>query len=143
MSAMYIARQDARFGKDTPSSFAAYNGGPGGVTHPHAMEYAASAFPGTKLTDKDFVGAGTATPTGLIHAGTQGGPTGFLRYVVNRAPSGMPMSDAWRHAESLLVNAFLERGDLAGAQHAKDWVLQMSPDASGTGRTHDTDTRQS
>jgi hypothetical protein len=38
----------------------------------------------------------------------------------------MPVSDVWRKAESSLVQAFVERGDLTGAQHARDFVLQMS-----------------
>jgi soluble lytic murein transglycosylase-like protein len=126
MGARYIAEQDARFGRNSPSSFAAYNGGPGGVNGDRARAYAASAFPGTSLSSRDFVGQGSMTPRGLVDAGTQGGPTGFLRYVVNTAPAGMPMSDAWRHAESLLVSSFLERGDMAGAQHAQDFVAQMS-----------------
>jgi hypothetical protein len=122
----YIAQQDARFGQNSPSSFAAYNGGPGGVKGEKAQQYAVSAFPGTQVGQKDFLGEGSMTPHGLVHAGTQGGPDAFLRYAVDTAPAGMPVSDVWRHAEALLVGAFAEKGDLAGAQHAKDWVFQMS-----------------
>jgi soluble lytic murein transglycosylase-like protein len=126
MGAQYIAKMDAQFGKNSPSSFAAYYGGPGGIKGEKTQQYAASAFPGAQVSSKDFVGQGSMTAPGLVQAGTQGGPDGFLRYAVDTAPAGMPMSDAWRHAEALLVGAFVGKGDMAGAQHAKDWVFQMS-----------------
>jgi hypothetical protein len=126
MAARYIRKMDGLFGKNSPSSFAAYNGGPGGVNGEHAREYSKSAFPTANLSDKDFVGKGTMTAPGLVHAGVNGGPDGFFSYMVNTAPAGMPVTDAWRHAEGMLVTSFLMRGDLAGAQHAQDWVAQMA-----------------
>ena len=125
IGARYIAQMDARFGRNSPSSFAAYNGGPGGVRSSKAQAYAQSAFPRTHLKASDFVGEGSTTPSGLVQAGSQG-PDQFLRYVVETAPAGMPVSDAWRHAEALLVGAYLEKGDLTGAQHARDFIMQMS-----------------
>jgi hypothetical protein len=35
-----------------------------------------------------------------------------------------PLSDAWQHAEALLTRAFLNRGDIDGAQRAHDFVWQ-------------------
>jgi hypothetical protein len=126
MAAQYVAKNDALFGKNSPSSFAAYNGGPNGVHSAKAQAYAMSAFPGAKIKPSDFTGDGSTTPRGLVNAGVQGGPDAFFKYAVDTAPRGMPVSDVWRHAEAMLVGAFLQKGDIAGAQHARDFVLQMS-----------------
>jgi hypothetical protein len=37
-----------------------------------------------------------------------------------------PLSDAWQHAEGSLTTAFLERGDIAGTQLARDYVWQAA-----------------
>lgn len=126
MGARYIAQMDSLYGQNSPSSFAAYNGGPNGVKNQKAQAYAASAFPGSHLKGDSFLGEGSMSPRGLIQAGSKGGPDEFLRYAVDTAPRGMPVTDVWRRAEALLVSSYLERGDVAGAQHARDFVLQMS-----------------
>jgi len=138
VAARYIHQLDGLYGPDTPSSVAAYFGGPGSVNaiaadpggaakaHPKTLAYAQSAFPGAQIGPQSFVGGGSMTPRNIVDAGTKGGPTGLITYIANAAPRGMPMSDAWQHAETKLEEAFLGRGDIVGAQHARDWILQQS-----------------
>lgn len=123
MSALYMRDLDAKYGKDSFASVAHYNG-----SGPAAAAYARKLMPTAPESDEMqlHAGDGSTTPQGLVQAGVQGGPDGFLRYVVQTAPKGLPVSDAWRHAEALLVNAFIQKGDIAGAQHARDFVFQMS-----------------
>lgn len=138
LGAQYIRMGDDRFGKDTPSSVAMYHGGPGSAidianhpdmadaNHPKTMDYVRNVMGGSNVDPKGFTGDTHITPRGLVLAGSQGGPDGFLRYISQASPQGMPLTDAWQHAEGSLTRAFLERGDIAGAQHARDYVLQMS-----------------
>src|SRR5688572_29239932 len=63
---------------------------------------------------------------GVAPAAAQGGPGGVLRYMVQSAPNTMPMSDKWRHVESLMVQAAIMRGDFAGARAARDFVKSMA-----------------
>jgi hypothetical protein len=122
--ALYMRDLDAKHGKDSFMSVMRYNG-----SGPKAVAYAKSLFPGQALNEDELTASGrdgSATPRGLYDAAKKDGPDGFLRYVVQTAPSGMPLSDAWRHAEALLVNAMISKGDMAGAQHARDFVFQLS-----------------
>lgn len=138
ISANYIRYLDNQYGRDSVSSVAGYQGGEGSVNdiaahpnqawqnHPKTMKYAQNAFAGSQVGPQQFTGGGNMTPRGLVQAGVNGGPDGFISYAVNSAPSGMPLTDVWQHAEGMLTRAFLEKGDIAGAQHARDYVLQMS-----------------
>jgi hypothetical protein len=126
MAGMYINKLDGKFGQDSFKSIARYNG-----SGPHAIDYARRL---TGLGGKDFdpshygytADSDSAMNTkGLVAAGSRG-PDQFLNYAVQTAPPGMPMSDVWRTAEANLVEAFMRKGDIAGAQHARDFVLQLS-----------------
>lgn len=123
MAATYMRDLDNRFGKDSFASVAHYNG-----SGPKAVAYARRMMPGAPDSAEMTMHAkpGTMTPTGLVKAGVSGGPDGFFQYAVQNAPAGTAPSDVWRQAEATLVQAFIERGDIAGAQHARDFVLQQS-----------------
>lgn len=124
MSALLMKDLDGRWGKDSLLSVAHYNG-----SGPRAIAYGKSAFPTGQFNDDTLAKmaqGGSMTPRGLVEAGVQGGPDAFARYMTETAPAGMPMTDQWRHAEDLLSKAFLQKGDIEGAQHARDYVLQMS-----------------
>ncbi len=124
LAGLLVKKLDARYGQDSPASIAAYNGNP---RLDATQAYARKMLLGD-VGAKDFATAGDSamTPQGLVQSGVQGGPTGFLRYMSQTAPKGMPVSDQWNHAEDLLTSAFIAKGDLAGAQHARDFILQMS-----------------
>lgn len=138
LGARYIHYLDSRYGKDSPSSVGAYQGGEGSIEdiaahpdqaaqrHPNTMSYTRSAFVGSPISGGSFIGAGSMTPKGIVDAAVQGGPDGYLRYVTQTAPRGMPMGDAMRQAESTLMGWAAARGDYAGMQHAKDFILQLS-----------------
>lgn len=132
---------DNKYGRDSVSSVAAYQGGQGSANdiannpdaamrnHPQTMAYAQKMFPGYDINGGHFNSGNTVDPKAAVQAGTAGGPDGFLKYIVN-ASGGAPMTDAWQGAEGSLVKAFLMKGDIAGAQHARDFVLQMSHQGS-------------
>lgn len=123
MSALYMRDLDNKYGKDSFASVAHYNGsGPAAATYARGIMPTAPQSAELDLHAKP----GSMTPQGLVQAGSQGGPDAFFRYAVQTAPAGMPTSDVWRQAEATLVGAMIERGDIAGAQHARDFVLQMS-----------------
>lgn len=120
-----IHHLDARYGRNTPASIAGYNGSP---NNPKAQMYASRILMNAKFKPEDFATASDShmTPQGIVQSAVQGGPVGALQYMAQTAPAGMPLSDVWNHAEGMLVQAFLERGDIAGAQHARDFILQLS-----------------
>jgi hypothetical protein len=126
MAAMYINKLDAKYGQDSINSVRHYNG-----SGPKSWEYAQQLFPGAKfdtktVSENEMQGRGGKMNAGdLVKAGNQG-PTAFLSYATSAAPAGFNTSDTWRQAEATLVQAFLRKGDLAGAQHARDFVLQLS-----------------
>lgn len=138
LAGRYIHYLDGRYGKDSPSSVGAYQGGEGSIDdiaahpdtaaqrHPNTMAYVKAAFAGSGVDGKNFVGASSMTPNGIVDAASQGGPDGFLRYISQSAPRGMPMGDAMRQAEATLVGWAAARGDYAGMQHARDYMLQLS-----------------
>lgn len=136
-----IRSLDDQFGKDSVSSVMAYQGGAGSANdiaanpdqadahHPNTMAYARSMFPGYDIGGKSATPGGKVDPSELVKNGVQQGPDGLLKYVVQSAP-GMNMTDAWQHAEGSLVRAFAMKGDMVGAQHARDFMLQMSHQGS-------------
>lgn len=143
LGARYIRMGDDNYGKDTRASVAFYHGGPGSVDdiaahpdqayqrHPATMSYVDKITPGFS-GGQDITGhtGSTVTPQGLVQAGTQGGPNGFLQYIASSSPDSMTMTDKWQHAEALGVRYFLMKGDVVGAQHMRDFVLQMSHNGS-------------
>ena len=138
LAGRYINTLDSRFGKDSPSSVGAYQGGVGSAAdiaahpdramqdHPRTMAYAQSAFPGQSVTPGHFTGPMDMDAKTLANSANQG-PEGFLRYVAQTAQqSGTTMTDAMRAAEATLVGFAASRGDIAGMQHARDFVLQVA-----------------
>jgi Transglycosylase SLT domain len=141
IGAKVIRGLDDKYGRDSVSSVMAYQGGTGSVddiaknpdaaerNHPTTMAYARKMFPGYDIGGSSATPGGNVDPKQAVQSGVQGGPDGFMKYIVQASP-GMPMTDAWQHAEGSLVKAFLMKGDLEGAQHARDFVLQMSHQGS-------------
>lgn len=99
--------------------------GGGGSSNPRALQLASA---GASDSDEpiQLTGSGSMTPQGIIRSATQGGPQGFMQYMVQNGPQGMGMTDLWRHAEASLVSSFILKGDMEGAQHARDFILQLS-----------------
>ena len=143
MAARHIRQLDGEFGKDSVASMAAYQGGRGSVrdivahpeqaeqAHPRTFAYARDGFVNHHVTPADFTGGTSGGSSqedaqNLIRAGSQGGPDGFLRQAMATAPRGMGPSDVFRNAEMKLSSLFAMRGDVAGMQHVRDWVTQMS-----------------
>lgn len=54
-----------------------------------------------------------------------GGPQGGMSYMVANAPRGMSTNDMWAHVDGLLQKAFIIKGDMVGAQRAREYVFQM------------------
>jgi hypothetical protein len=48
-----------------------------------------------------------------------------MSYMVNNAPQGMSTNDMWAHADAALARAYILRGDMQGAMHAREYVFQM------------------
>jgi soluble lytic murein transglycosylase-like protein len=133
LAGLYSRQLDADYGKDSVNSIRHYNGSGSGTWDYMQKNHSGYKILGDFQYDPQTVAAvekqargGSTNAKGLVESGVKGGPEGFLRYSVQTAPSGMPLTDVWRHAEDALVRMFLIKGDLAGAQHAKDFVLQMS-----------------
>lgn len=120
LAGVFINQLDGRYGKDTPASVARYNG-----SGPKARAYARRIL-GDSVPDSAFnVGESKVTLKGMMKAAGQGADDA-LRYVVQATPPNMTMTDKWRNVEAMLVGAFIRKGDMNGAQHARDFVLQMS-----------------
>ena len=143
LGAAYIRMNEDKYGVGTPLRSFAYQSGPGKADNLAADPSLASKFPeGMKYTNAmhgnanidpaSFSAQGNSqvTPRGLVLAGTQGGPSGFLSYIAQAKPQNMTMSDAWQHAEGELTEMFVRRGDMAGAQKAQDFVFNMSHQGS-------------
>lgn len=139
LAAQRIQLANSHYGQGTPASWVAYMRGEGAVQrewsvdldkalrdNPIVAKSLATAFPGVKLAQAMFPQGGPVNAQAVVQAGTQGGPDAFLKTMVATGPQGMPMTDLWRNAEGALVKAALMRGDLQGAMHAQDFVLQMS-----------------
>jgi hypothetical protein len=130
LAAALVRELDGRFGADSINSIRAYNGGPKGINNPKTAEYARKFFGSNTI---DIAGAEQAAasgskfqPRGFFEAAREGGPPEALRYIVKNSPRGMGMSDAWQHAQSVMVYGALQMGDLEGAQKAQDFVMQQA-----------------
>ena len=141
LAAIKIRQDDARNGRDMPASIGAYQGGQGSVDaiahgqgqyHPGTVAYMVKAFPGQHLSATNLLPGIDVDPKALVQAGVQGGPDGFLHFIAQQGSPGQPMTDKWRAAENALSYAALARGDIEGASHARDYVLQMSQQGTST-----------
>jgi hypothetical protein len=140
LGARYINYLDSHLGKDTVSSVAGYFAGPENVGRlsgdkfesakhdmPRTWDYLNKAYGHTdNINGSMFTEYKPGDWQTLVKAGVQGGPDGMLQALVATGPKGMQMSDLWRRAQITLTTAALMRGDYAGAQHAQDFVAQMS-----------------
>ena len=138
LAARIVRQGDNSFGRDSVSSFGSYQTGIDGMQrladgkagtladHPNLARYLNDGFAGTDIGMNHLTGSGSMTPAGAVQAGATGGPPALLKYIANTAPSGMAMSDAWQHLDGMLTRMYITRGDIQGAQHASDWVLQQS-----------------
>jgi hypothetical protein len=73
---------------------------------------------------------GTATPSGTAQAALaavrEGSARPWIAYAANALPRGMGANDGWRYLENQLVSTFIGKGDMVGAQRARELVFQMS-----------------
>jgi len=73
---------------------------------------------------------GTATPMATYQAAAQAARTGnampFISYAINSVPRGMGSNDAWRYLENQMVSTMIAKGNMEGAQAARELVFQMS-----------------
>jgi soluble lytic murein transglycosylase-like protein len=142
LGAGYIRMMEDKYGVGTPASTLAYVAGPGNADKIAADPSLAAKFPdsmkyvnnvhGTPVDPTSLSGSTNSnmTPRGLVLAGTHGGPMGALSYIAQSKPQDMTMSDAWQHAEAMMVGNFVRRGDMTGASHARDFVFNMSHQGS-------------
>lgn len=145
IGAHYLADLDAHLGKDSVASRVAYFTGEQGYqkfqeyasTHtpaetesayPKTMDYVRKMAPFSQVSAQDLAqhqGGGAMNPQQILQA-AQNGPQGLLGYLVQTKGSDVPLSDAWGNAERALVNNRVWAGDMAGVQHAHDFILNMS-----------------
>jgi len=128
LAALKVRECDQR-GADSYASVACYNGGGDG-----AKAYAANFFSDKKSSDYSKLNFGdfdkpdhgsTMTANGAINAG-RAGPDQFQKYIVDTAPRGQSMTDAWQHVQSLLLEHFVAKGDMDGAEKAQDFVMRQA-----------------
>ena len=145
MGAHYLADLDAHLGKDSLASRVAYFTGEQGwnkfqqyasthtaaeteAAYPKTMDYVRKMAPFSQVSAQDLAnhkGGGAMDPQQIVQA-SQGGPQGLLSYLVQSKGPDVPLSDAWLNAERALVNNRVWAGDMAGVQHAHDFILNMS-----------------
>lgn len=145
MGAHYLADLDAHLGKDSLASRVAYFTGEDGwnkfqqyasthtaaeteAAYPKTMDYVRKMAPFSQVSVQDLAqhqGGGAMNPQQIMQA-AQGGPQGLLSYLVQTKGPDVPLSDAWLNAERALVNNRVWAGDMAGVQHAHDFILNMS-----------------
>ena len=128
LAALKVRECDKR-GADSYASVACYNGGGDA-----AKEYAAKFFSDKKSSDYSKLNFGdldhpdhgsTMTANGAIKAG-RAGPDQFQKYIVDTAPRGLSMTDGWQHVQSLLLEHFILKGDMDGAEKAQDFVMRQA-----------------
>ncbi len=141
LAAQNIHLADTRYGRDTPLSVAAYQGGNGsadaiaageGAHHPNTVAYMAKSFPGQTLGPDQLQPGHAMSPAGIVQAAQQGGPDGVLNFIARSGPAAAPLSDKWRQAESALMTAAAAKGDIAGMTHARDFVFQQLHQGNAT-----------
>ncbi len=141
LAAQNIHLADTRYGRDTPLSVAAYQGGNGsadaiaageGAHHPATLAYMAKSFPGQSLGPDQLQPGHAMSPSGIVQAAQQDGPDAVLNFVARSGPAAAPLSDKWRQAESALMTAAAAKGDVAGMTHARDFVFQQLHQGNAT-----------
>lgn len=147
ISANYISHLDSTLGQDSVASRAAYFAGEGNIqkiqqyaqTHseaeteaafPKTFHYARMMTPYNDVNTQALAGhqgtaPGAITAQGVMQS-AQSGPQGLLSYLVQSKGQDVPLSDAWMSAEKALINNRVLAGDMAGVQHAHDFILSMS-----------------
>lgn len=139
LGALVLRQLNDRFGNMSPSVALAYQGGPGtadaiarnpaeAANHPVGMQYLQKIYGGQDPTQiiPGVTASHGMTPQGIIASGSQGGPQGLLKYIAQTKSPGAPMTDAWRQADATLAGLMASRGDIAGMQHAHDYITQMA-----------------
>lgn len=142
LAARIIHRNDSIYGQNTASSVVAYQGGSGSANafannheqamhaYPRGAAYLARAFPGEKFDQSAFPAAMNFDGPGLIRAGLQDGPNGFIDFMFRTGPKGMSTTDLWRGTERNLIALAAMKGDVQGMQHARDFIAQVSQQGS-------------
>lgn len=147
ISANYISHLDSTLGQDSVASRAAYFAGEGNIqkmqqyaqTHseaeteaafPKTFHYARMMTPYNDVNVQALAGhqgtpPGAITAQGVIQS-ARNGPQGLLSYLVQSKGQSVPLSDAWLNAEKALVRNRVYANDMAGVQHAHDFILSMS-----------------
>lgn len=147
IGAHYISHLDSQLGKNSMASRVAYFSGEGNLekmqeyakTHseaeteaafPKSFHYARMMAPFNDVGVSALAGhqgtpSGAISPQGVMQS-AQGGPAGLLSYIVQAKGQDVPLSDAWLAAEKALVRNRIQAGDMAGVQHAHDFILNMS-----------------
>jgi hypothetical protein len=142
LSAKIIARCDAEFGRDTVASAAAYNAGPGGANRMPSGNGPASTYTYVQRMfhgqiNNDMYATGSRSGTGgggsgegggvrLMEAGVQGGPDGFISMVAQTGAPNATLTDKWHSANYAIIKDAYRLGGAEGAQHAMDFITQMS-----------------
>jgi len=128
LAALKVRECDQR-GADSYASVACYNGG-GDPSKVYTAEY----FSDKKSKDYSKLNFGdldkpdhgsTMTANGAVKA-ARAGPDQFQKYIVDTAPRGQSMSDAWQHVQGLLLEHFVAKGDMDGAEKAQDFVMRQA-----------------
>ncbi len=141
LAAQNIHLADTRYGRDTPLSVAAYQGGNGsadaiaageGAHHPNTVAYMAKSFPGQTLGPDQLQPGHAMNPGGILQAARTGGPDAVLNFVARSGPAAAPLFDKWRQAESALMTAATAKSDVAGMTHARDFVFQQLHQGNAT-----------
>ena len=134
LAALKVRECDQR-GADSYASVACYNGGGEG-----AKEYAAKFFSDKKSSDHSSMnfgdlekpnGGSTMTANGVVKA-FRSGPDAGMRYLVDTSSRGSSMSDAWQQAQSSLLEHFVGKGDMDGAEKAQDFIMRQAFMGSNT-----------
>jgi len=128
LAALKVRECDQR-GADSYASVACYNGG-GDLSKVYAAEY----FSDKKSKDYSKLNFGdldkpdhgsTMTANGAVKA-ARAGPDQFQKYIVDTSPRGLSMTDGWQHVQSLLMEHFILKGDMDGAEKAQDFVMRQA-----------------
>lgn len=137
LAARVIKPLDARYGQNTYTSVAAYNGGPGGADaiiagngNPSVMKYADDIFMGRRPVR--FQPPMNIDPAQFKQVAEQQGPQGAIRMLAQTNP-GTSMGDKWRALETASVWLELNRGaGMAGVAQARDQIQQLAHMGSNT-----------
>lgn len=128
LAALKIRECDRR-GADSYASVACYAGG-GDPSKRYAAEYfsdkKSSDYSKLNFGDLDKPNGGsTMTANGVVQAFRAGPDTG-MKYLVDTSSRGSSMTDAWQQAQSALVEHFILKGDMDGAEKAQDFIMRQA-----------------